>query len=135
MEERLDDKMEAAPMTDELYQFIVCDYFATGEGSTKMILITRAYPHSDDYETLGDIVDGVYVPGKLKNTAKFRAAREFVEEFGGYYAQAAENLPREEFLKRFNNHLPPYIEKILNAKDGDRPGNLNFKLQIHMNFS
>ena len=127
--------MEPTPMTDELYQFVVCDYFATGEGSTKMILITRAYPNSDDYETHGEVVDGVYVPGTLKNSAKFRAAREFIEEFGGYYAQGAENLSREEFLKRFSNHLPPYVEKILNAEAGDRPGNFNFKLQIHMNFS
>jgi len=125
-------------MTDELYQFVVCDYFATGEGSTKMILITRAYPHADDYATESYIDDdGKFCVGELKegHTAKVRAAREFIEEFGGWYAQGAENLSREEFLKRFSNHLPPYVEKILNAEAGDRPGNFNFKLQIHMNFS
>lgn len=40
---------------------------------------------------------------------------------------------REEFLKRFGNHLPPYVEKLLN--DPDQPGNFNLKLKIHMNFS
>ena len=39
---------------EELYQFLACDYFATGEGRTVMLLITRAYPHADDYETPGD---------------------------------------------------------------------------------
>ena len=118
---------------DELYQFLACDYFATGEGRTVMLLITRAYARSEDYETHGDIVDGKFVPGTLKNSAKFRAAREFADEFGGYYLQGAENLSREEFLKRFGNHLPPYSEKILNSEDG--PGNFNLKLQIHMNYS
>ena len=121
--------------TEELYQFLVCDYYATGEGRTVCLLITRAYARSDDYETPGDFVDGKFVPGTLKNSAKFRAAREFSEEFGGYYLQGAENLTREEFLKRFGNHLPPYIDKMLNPEPGEGPGNFNLKLQIHMNFS
>jgi len=120
-------------MTDELYQFLACDYFATGEGSTVMLLITRAYPRTDDYETPSDFVDGKFVPGTLKNSAKFRAAREFADEFGGYYLQGAENLSREEFLKRFGNHLPAYLINLL--EDPDRPGNLNFKQSLHLNFS
>ena len=95
----------------------------------------NAYPRTDDYETPSDFVDGKFVPGTLKNSAKFRAAREFAEEFGGYYLQGAENLSREEFLKRFGNHLPPYAEKILSPEPGEGPGNFNLKLQIHMNFS
>ena len=122
-------------MSDELYQFVVCDYSATGEGRTLCLLITRAYPKGDDYETHGELVDGKFVPGTLKNSAKFRAAREFVEQFGGYYARGAENLTREEFLKRFGNHLPPYTEKMLNPEPGEGPGNFNLKLQIHMNYS
>jgi hypothetical protein len=120
-------------MTEELYQFLACDYFGTGEGSTVCLLITRAYPRSEDYETHSDIVDGKFVPGTLKNSAKFRAAREFAEQFGSYLTQGAENLTREEFLERFSNHLPPYTEKILTSEDG--PGNFNLKLQIHMNYS
>ena len=122
-------------MSDELYQFVVCDYSATGEGRTLCLLITRAYPKGDDYETHGELVDGKFIPGTLKNSAKFRAAREFVEQFGGYYARGAENLSREEFLKRFGNHLPPYIDKMLNPEPGEGPGNFNLKLQIHMNYS
>src|SRR6056300_1375154 len=109
-------------MTDELYQFIAAEYFATGEGNTVMLLITRAYPQGDDYETQGEIVDGKFVPGTLKNGAKFRAAREFVNEYGGYYAQCAENLSREEFLKRFGHYLPEFVKNVLTNED--QPGNL-----------
>ena len=115
-----------ATETEELYQYIACDYYATGEGRTVCLLITRAYPRTDDYET------GETKP-EVKNSAKFRAAREFTEEFGGWYAHGAETLTREEFLKRFGNHLPPHTEKILTGDDG--PGNFNLKLQIHMNYS
>jgi hypothetical protein len=114
-------------MTEELYQFLACDYYATGEGRTLCLLITRAYPRTDDYDENFEIKEG--------HTAKVRAAREFVNEFGGWYAQGAENLSREEFLQRFGNHLPPYTEKILNPEPGMGPGNFNLKLQIHMNYS
>ena len=124
---------------EELYQYLACDYYATGEGRTVCLLITRAYPRNEDYETHGsyDTATGEYTPPVMKpgHTAKVIAAREFIEEFGSYFAQGAENLPREEFLKRFGNHLPPYTEKILNPEPGEGPGNFNLKLQIHMNFS
>jgi hypothetical protein len=119
--------METAPIDNDLYQYIACDYYATGEGRTVCLLITRAYPHSDDYDQNFEIKQG--------HTPKVRAAREFAEHFGGYYLQGAENLSREEFLKRFGNHLPPYTEKILSPDPGEGPGNFNLKLQIHMNFS
>jgi hypothetical protein len=124
-------------MTEELYQYLACDYYATGEGRTVCLLITRAYPHTDDYESHGSYENGVYTPPVMKagHTAKARAAREFAEHFGGWYLQGAENLSREEFLKRFGNHLPPYAEKILSPDPGEGPGNFNLKLQIHMNFS
>lgn len=121
----------------ELYQYLACDYYATGEGRTVCLLITRAYPRNEDYETHGsyDTATGEYTPPVMKpgHTAKVRAAREFADEFGGYYLQGAENLTREEFIQRFGNHLPPYTEKILSDPDG--PGNFNLKLQIHMNYS
>lgn len=113
-------------MKDELYQFLVCDYYATGEGRTICLLITRAYAHADDYE-------GTYPDYTYKNSAKFRAAREFIEHFGGWYAQGAENLPREEFLKRFGHFLPDVVKNMLT--DATQPGNLNFKQSFHFNFS
>lgn len=122
---------------DELYQFLACDYYATGEGRSVMLLITRAYPHTDDYETPGKFENGVYTPPVLKKgmTDKVRAAREFAEKFGGYYLQGAENLPREEFLERFGHLLPEFAHNLLNAEKGDRPGNFNFAQQFHFNFS
>ena len=124
-------------MNDELYQFLACDYFATGEGRSVMLLITRAYPHTDDYATPGKFEDGVYTPPTLKKgiSDKTIAAREFADKFGGYYLQGAENLPREEFLKRFGHLLPEFAHKLLDAEGDDRPGNFNFAQQFHFNFS
>lgn len=119
-------------MDEELYQYIVSDYSATGEGTTISILITRAYPRADDYEDLK------VMPPKLKegHTAKVRAAREFSEKFDGFYLRGAENLSREEFLRGYGHHLPQYIAKnILSAEGLDRPGNFNYSLQIHLNYS
>lgn len=124
-------------MHDELYQFLACDYYATGEGRTVCLLITRAYPHTDDYETHCSYTDGVYTPPVMKtgHTPKVIAAREFIEKFGSYLAQGAENLPREEFIGRFGHLLPEFAHKLINAKGNDRPGNFNFSQQFHFNFS
>lgn len=124
-------------MNDELYQFIAADYYATGEGRTVMLLITRAYPRHDDYAAPGNYTDGVYTPPALKEglTPKVIAGREFIEEFDGYFARGAENLPREEFLKRFGHHLPEYVHNMLNLEGNERPGNFNFKQRLHLNFS
>lgn len=116
--------------TDNL-QFIGGQYFATGEGSTIMILITRAYPRQDDYSTPSTFEDGKFTPGVLGNTAKFRAAREFVEKYGGYMAQVGENLPRAEFLEKYGRWVP---EPVLKALDSDS-GNLNYSAEFHINFS
>jgi hypothetical protein len=119
--------METASVNDELYQFIAADYYATGEGRTVMLLITRAYPYGDDYDENHNIKEG--------HTPKVIAAREFIEEFVGYFARCAENLPREEFVKRYGHHLPEYVHKILAAEGNERPGNFNFKQSLHLNFS
>lgn len=123
-------------MTEDRYQFIVCDYSATGEGMTKMIMITRAYPREDDYKTRGnyDYETGVYTPGVLKpnRTAKVRAAREFVEEFGAFCAQGAENLTRKEFFDHYDNYLPKFVKRMVESED--QPGNFHFVQKIHFNF-
>lgn len=112
--------------SEELYQFLVCDYYGTGEGRTICLLITRAYPRADDYE-------GSYPDITYKNTAKFRAAREFINAFGGWLAQGAENLPREKFLEKYGHHLPEYAKNMLTSDE--QPGNFNFKQALHFNFS
>ncbi len=120
-------------VNEELYQFMVCDYFATGEGRTLMLLITRAYPKQEDYATESYFDEDGFHLGELANTAEFRAAREFAEEFGGWYARGAENLSRKEFLECFGHHLPEHIHKMLASED--QPGNLNFKQSFHFNYS
>ncbi len=120
-------------MSEELYQFIACDYFATGEGRTICLLITRAYPKQEDYKTEARFDETGFHPGELANTAKFRAAREFVKHFGTWYAQGAENLPKEEFLEKFGRFIPEVVLKLLNSED--QPGNLSFRQEFHFNFS
>lgn len=110
-------------MKEELYQFLVSDYYATGEGRTICILITRAYPWAEDYAE-----DEI-----IKHSAEYRANREFTVKFGGWYAQGAENLTREQFLDKVGHYLPEFVRKILT--DPEQPGNLNFAQEFHLNYS
>ena len=106
------------------YEFVVSEYFATGEGRTTFILITRAYPLSEDYaDDMTEI-----------NTRAERAEREFREEFGGYFASGAKNLSREEFLQYYSIHIPPWLETQLRERTKPEPGNLHFTQRIHLNF-
>lgn len=121
----------------ELYQFVYSDYFGTGEGHTQCVLITRAYPKQTDYEIPPDFVTDetgrmVYVPGTLKYSQKYIAAREFKERFD-FHWQFAENLNRQEFLTKCDRLLPEMVLKLLDSKE--QPGNLYFAQQFHFNFS
>jgi hypothetical protein len=111
--------------TTPQYQYLVSDYFATGEGRTVMILITRTHPHIDDYDAGNKLKSGV--------SPKTIAAREFIERFGGYYAQGAENLTKEKFIERYWHHLPVHVSNLLT--DQDQPGNLNFSQSLHLNYA
>jgi hypothetical protein len=122
----------------EAYQFIACDYYATGEGRTICLLITRAYPKPDDYEVVPTFTkddDGkiVHVPGVLKHSRKLIAAREFSERFGKFLTQGAVNLSREDFFNRFSRLIPDMTVKLLNSKD--TPGNFYFAQEFHFNYS
>jgi hypothetical protein len=109
---------------NELYEFLVSDYFATGEGRTTFVLITRAYPQSEDYAEDMTVI----------TTRAERAEREFREEFGGYFAQGARNISREEFLQYYSIHIPPWLERQLREQPEPEPGNLHFTQRIHLNF-
>lgn len=110
---------------DNLYQFMTCDYYATGEGRTICLLITRAYPRSDDYEDR--------MNEKLKYSAEEIAKREFSEKFGSWLVRGAEHLSREDFLKKYSHYLPSFVEKSLTDKD--QLVNFNFAQSLHVNFS
>lgn len=122
---------------DDLYVFVASHYYATGEGSTVSLLITRAYARHEDYEVPPETVyvDGKYHynPGVVKFGPGFRAIREFAEVFDGFYARGAELYNYENFMKKFGHHLPEYMQKNLTSEDA--PGNLRYFSQIHMNFS
>jgi len=119
----------------ELYQFLAADYSATGEGRTICLLITRAYPHKEDYvrDSYFDEEGKFVFESETKNTAEYRAKREFVVRFGGFIADGVEVLEREEFLDRFAYMLPDSVTRML--LDSDQPGNMVFSQEFHFNFS
>jgi hypothetical protein len=96
-------------------QYLASDYYATGEGRTICLLITGAYPRQDDY-----------LDDTLKNSEKFRAAREFLEEFG----HLPENLSKEQFIKRYGKFVPDSIQRML-----DEPTNIHFIQRFHYNYA
>ena len=122
---------------DDLYCFVACHYYATGEGSTISLLITRAYPRQEDYDVPPETiyVDGKYTfnAGSIKNGPGFRAIRQFAETFDGFIARGAELYNYESFMAKYSHHLPDYMQK--NLTSDEPPGNLNYFSQIHLNFS
>lgn len=108
-----------------MYQIIVSDYAATGEGRTVCILITRAYPQSDDYDEKQE----------LKNTAKFRAAREFTQVFDPFWANFAENVSIDFLIENYKVFLPDMTIKVLQAGERSIPGNFEFHQMFHVNYS
>jgi hypothetical protein len=122
-------------MPTDLYQFLAADYSATGEGRTICLLITRAYPHKEDYvrDSYFDEEGKFVFESETKNTAEYRAKREFVVRFGGFIAGGVEVLEREEFLDRFAYMLPDSVTRML--LDSDQPGNMVFSQEFHFNFS
>lgn len=123
---------------DNVYQYVASDYFGTGEGRTICVLITRAYPTQDDYEVPPDFKEDVegklqYIPGVLKHSQKFIAAREFRERFGDFYVNFAENLSKEDFFNRFGRLVPEMVVKLHDSED--TPGNFHFAQEFHFNYS
>ena len=122
-----------------MYYYLGTEYFATGEGITVCLLITRAYPrHDRDYELKPnfDLSTGQYDPGKLKYEPNKIAHIEFRDQFGSYMSQGAEEFSKEDFLKKFESYIPARIVKLVNEADQDRmPGNFNWHSQMHVNYS
>lgn len=100
-----------------MYHFLVSDYYATGEGRTICLLITRAYPMVDEYDKDPDVI----------------AEEEFTKRFGEFLSMGVEAVNQEEFMKRFGHYLPEYLKKLL--ENEDQPGNLNYMSQFHLNYS
>lgn len=99
-------------------QYLVTNYYATGEGSTVCMLITKAYPKNND---------------GIDKTPEEIALNEFREKFGGYLALGVENMPKDKFIERYKNHLPEFVLRFI-QEDG-KAGNFNFSQRFHINFS
>ena len=112
-------------MNEVNYQYVVSDYYATGEGRTVSILVTRALPQSEDYDDHYEIRPG--------HTPKLRAAREFLEVFDNFTISYARNITSEEFRVEYYQYLPDMVIRILD--DVEQPGNFQYYSQVHVNFS
>lgn len=126
------------------YVYAVCDYFATGEGRTISLLITRATPRRDlgDYEVEPSFIDNGgknwdYNPGVLRVTANEIALRELREHgVDEYFLSGVEFLTYDKFINFYGNHIPEYILKMINPDSVDLgPAHLHFFLTVHYNFS
>lgn len=118
--------------------FVVSDYYATGEGRTISILVTRAYPTEDDWDvkpTFEVGPDGKYIfkNGNLKNTKDQIALNEFIDHFDTFYAMGAEVLEKEEFISRYSSFIPQSVLKQTET-DSDS-GNFHYFSQFHINYS
>lgn len=124
-------------MSADPYVFLAIDYFATGEGRSIFLLVTRAYPRQEDYEVppKWDNETG-YTPGVLKTTPTDIALRELRDKgVDPYFMQGVEELNRETFLQKYQSILPEFVVKILNESGNDGPGNFNYYVDMHYNYS
>ena len=125
-------------MSNELYYYLATDYSATGEGVTKCLMITRAYPSMEDYEQEPsfDTETMKYDPGKLKYDKEEIAKREFSDTFGGWMAHGVEVLSKDDFIEKFDDWIPQPVKNIINETDISKmPGNLKWHSTLHLNFS
>lgn len=124
-------------MSEDPYVFLAIDYYATGEGRSIFLLVTRAYPCREDYEVQPDWDDETgYTPGVLKSTRTDIALREMRDKgCDPYFMEGVEELKREEFLTKYQSVLPEAVINILNETGNVAPGNFNYYVQLHFNYS
>jgi hypothetical protein len=106
------------------YVYVVADYFATGEGVTKALLVTCAYPSTDD-------LDENYEPYYGKNII---ALKQFDKIFGEFLGKGAEVVSKEDFLKNYDRFIPAFTRSAI---DGgiETPGNFQWSAKMHINYS
>lgn len=115
--------------------FIASEYYATGEGRTVSILITRAIPSDSHYYIKPEWVKTPegwkYKEGVMNCTREQIALEEFKKTFDVWTAIGAEVLSQEEFVKRFSYQLPPMVINYIS----DPEGNFRYHSQLHLNLS
>ena len=117
--------------------YVVCDYGATGEGTTVMTLVTRANPRSSDYVKPSYIDEKGHFcfESETVNTAEERALREFKETFGAYFAIGAKVLDRYEFFHRYGEMVPAMLYKMCDPDDEHIPPGFSWYGSLHYNYS
>ena len=91
-----------------MMQYIVSDYYATGEGRTVCILVMNA-------------------PPKEGMSSKLVAAKEFLEVFGNFYIRSAENLCKNDFFEKYGHYLPSFVLPIGDA-------HVHYSMKLHINY-
>lgn len=117
--------------------YVVSENYATGEGLTVSILITRATPLLEDYLEPSYIDDQgkFHFNSKTKNTANERALKEFNSKFGDFYSIGAEILDRYEFFHRYQKYVPDFLYKTLDPDQSFPPAGFFWYSQIYVNYS
>jgi hypothetical protein len=94
----------------EFYRFFVVDYFATGEGISYFLQISRNYSGGEtDYEL-----------------------KEFEEFIGDYYYYNIEEKTEEDFMREYAHIIPLYVVKAVERKD--QPA-FTWQSHVHVNYS
>lgn len=106
------------------YYYVVADYFGTGEGVTKCLLITRAYPSIDD-------LDENY---ELRYSSETVALKQFDEIFGSFFGRGADIYTKDLFLEQFEQFIPDFTKRVIN-NEVKTPGNFKWFAEMHINYS
>jgi hypothetical protein len=102
-------------MTDnpkEFYRFFVADYFATGEGISYFLQISRNYRGYTDFD------------GEL------HSFKEFISD--EHYFNGIEEKNEEEFMSVYASLIPPYVIAAVERKD--QPA-FTWQSHVHVNYS
>lgn len=117
--------------------YLVSDYFATGEGRTISIMVGYNPPRvGRDYkvEPSYDLATNTYNPGELLHSLETIALNDFTDKFGAWLAYGMESLTREEFIRRYGSYVPKHVLDFTDPEK-DPAGHFTYHSQLHVNFS
>lgn len=88
-----------------MMKYVYSEYYATGEGMTRMILICKGISDPIEY---------------------------FKSIFDPYFALGAEEVTEEDFWKKYGHLVPAYLHKLTDDND---MGSLVYYSQMHLNYA
>lgn len=92
--------------------FLACDYYATGEGATKCLMIQSFNAYND-------------------KTLEEQAFEAFCNRFDPYFARGMEILTEEEFFYRYRQYMPDVVWNLYN----DKQAHFAWSTMLHVNYS